>query len=103
VGISIMRDELPKEKMGSAVALMSATLGIGSALGLPLAGMLYENFGWASIFWVSAVAGTLLLLAVMLIIPQSKIRTAGSFDYTGALLLSAALKPMLLAISKGGS
>src|SRR4051812_6271282 len=52
VGISIMRDELPKEKMGSAVALMSATLGIGSALGLPLAGLLYESLGWASIFWV---------------------------------------------------
>jgi MFS family permease len=50
VGISIMRDELPKEKIGSAVALMSATLGIGSALGLPLAGILYEAFGWHSIF-----------------------------------------------------
>jgi MFS family permease len=51
VGISIMRDELPKAKMGSAVALMSATLGIGSALGLPLAGVLYESMGWASMFW----------------------------------------------------
>ncbi len=38
VGISIMRDELPKEKVASATALMSATLGIGSALGLPLSG-----------------------------------------------------------------
>jgi MFS family permease len=36
VGISIMRDELPRQKVGSAVALMSATLGIGGALGLPL-------------------------------------------------------------------
>ena len=39
IGISIMRDELPKEKVGSAVALMSATLGIGAALGLPLSGV----------------------------------------------------------------
>jgi MFS family permease len=103
VGISIMRDELPKEKMGSAVALMSATLGIGGALGLPLAGVLYESFGWASIFWVSAAAGTMLLLAVVLIVPESKIRTPGSFDYAGALVLSAALAALLLAISKGGS
>ena len=28
VGISIMRDELPKNKVGSAIALMSATLGL---------------------------------------------------------------------------
>jgi MFS family permease len=103
VGISIMRDELPKEKMGSAVALMSATLGIGSALGLPLAGVLYQSLGWASIFWVSAAAGTLLLVAVALVVPESKVRTPGRFDYAGALVLSGALAALLLAISKGGS
>lgn len=103
VGISIMRDELPREKMGSAVALMSATLGIGSALGLPLAGILYESLGWESIFWVSAGAGTLLLLAVILVVPESKVRTPGRFDYAGAVVLSAALASLLLAISKGGS
>ncbi|WLQ07839.1 MFS transporter [Arthrobacter oryzae] len=103
VGISIMRDELPKEKMGSAVALMSATLGIGSALGLPLAGVLYESLGWESIFWVSAAAGALLLAAVVLVVPESKVRTPGRFDYLGAVILSGALAALLLAISKGGS
>lgn len=103
VGISVMRDELPKEKMGSAVALMSATLGIGSALGLPLAGVLYESLGWPSIFWVSAVAGSMLLLAVVLVVPESRVRTPGRFDYVGALVLSAALAALLFATSKGGS
>ncbi|MET3774347.1 MFS family permease [Arthrobacter nitrophenolicus] len=103
VAISIMRDELPKEKMGSAVALMSATLGIGSALGLPLAGVLYESLGWASIFWVSAAAGVPLLLAVVLVVPESKVRTHGTFDYAGAALLSGALIALLLAITKGGT
>lgn len=103
VGISIMRDELPKEKIGSAVALMSATLGIGSALGLPLAGILYESFGWHSIFWVAAAAGLLLLIAVALVVPESKVRTPGRFDYLGAVILSGALASLLLAISKGGA
>ncbi len=102
VGISIMRDELPKERIGSAVALMSATLGIGSALGLPLAGVLYEGLGWHSIFWVSAAAGLLLLVAVALVVPESKVRTPGRFDYLGAVILSGALAALLLAISKGG-
>src|SRR5690348_4306091 len=35
LGISIMRDELPSEKVGTAVAQMSASLGVGGALGLP--------------------------------------------------------------------
>lgn len=103
VGISIMRDELPKEKIGSAVALMSATLGIGSTLGLPLAGILYQGLGWHSIFWVSGSAGFLLLLAVAFIVPESKVRTPGRFDYLGAVILSGALAALLLAISKGGT
>jgi MFS family permease len=37
LGISLMRDELPPERLGSATALMSASLGVGGALGLPLA------------------------------------------------------------------
>ncbi|MDQ3382377.1 MAG: MFS transporter, partial [Actinomycetota bacterium] len=43
VGISIMRDHLPADKVGSGVALMSATLGIGGAVGIPLAGVIYEQ------------------------------------------------------------
>ncbi|MET3774247.1 MFS transporter [Arthrobacter nitrophenolicus] len=103
VGISILRDELPKEKLGSAVAFMSGTVGIGSALGLPLAGVLYESLGWASIFWVSAGAGTLLLLAVALVVPRSMVRTPGLFDFVGAAVLSGALAALLLAITKGGA
>ncbi|WP_240629777.1 MFS transporter [Specibacter cremeus] len=102
VGISIMRDELPREKVASAVALMSATLGIGSALGLPLAGLIYESLGWQAIFWISAGIGVLLIIAVLAIVPESSVRTKGTFDVVGALLLTAALTSLLLAISKGG-
>ncbi|WP_312875950.1 MFS transporter [Arthrobacter terrae] len=103
VGISIMRDELPKEKVASAVALMSATLGIGSALGLPLSGVIYEALGWQAIFWLSAVVGIALIIAVLAIVPESELRTRGRFDFLGAAMLSIALTTMLLAISKGGS
>ena len=103
IGMSIMRDELPTEQLGTAVALMSATLGIGGALGLPLAGALYDTLGWASIFWLSAGAGFLLLLAIVLVVPASEVRTPGRFDVIGALVLSMALVALLLAISKGGS
>ncbi|MDQ6752430.1 MAG: MFS transporter [Actinomycetota bacterium] len=103
VGISIMRDELPKEKIASAVALMSATLGIGSALGLPLSGLIYQSMGWQAIFWISAAIGVALILAVLAIVPESEVRTRGRFDIGGAILLSIALTALLLAISKGGN
>ena len=102
VGISIMRDELPREKVVSAVALMSATLGIGSALGLPLSGIIYESLGWQAIFWISAIIGVLLIIAVLAVVPESAVRTKGKFDAVGAVLLTGALTALLLAISKGG-
>lgn len=101
IGISIMRDELPRERVSSAVALMSATLGIGGALGLPLAGVVSENLGWHANFWLSAIVGVLLLVAIVLIVPESRVRTGGSFDYVGAVLLSVALTGLLLVVSKG--
>jgi MFS family permease len=101
IGISIMRDELPRERVSSAVALMSATLGIGGALGLPLAGIVSESLGWHANFWLSAIVGVLLLGAILLVIPESLVRTGGSFDYLGAVLLSIALTGLLLVISKG--
>ena len=103
VGISILRDELPREKVPSAVALMSATLGIGGGIGLPMSGLIYEHLGWHAIFWSSAAIGVVLIVAVLAIVPESAIRTRGMFDYVGAVLLSIALTSLLLAISKGGT
>ncbi len=102
VGISIMRDELPHDRIGSAVALMSATLGIGGAIGMPLAGVITEHLSWHWLFWLSAIFGSIMLAAVVLVIPESDVRTRGRFDYGGAILLSIALTALLLAITKGG-
>lgn len=101
VGISIMRDELPKEKMSSAIAIMSATLGIGGALGLPLGGILFEQFGWQSVFWLSAAVGVAILAAVVGVVSESEVKSRGRFDFIGALMLSVALTALLLVISKG--
>ena len=103
VGISIMRDELPKEKVAAAVALMSATLGIGGAIGLPLGGLLYAHFSYHALFWLSAAAGVALLGAILGIVSESRILTPGRFDIVGALILSVALTAFLLGVSKGGT
>lgn len=103
IGISILRDELPKERVGFGIALMSATLGIGGGMGLPLSGLLYEGTGWHSIFWVSGGVTFLILLATLKVVPESPVRTAGSFDLLGAAVLSVGLTALMLVISKGAA
>ncbi|MBA3780547.1 MAG: MFS transporter [Nocardioides sp.] len=102
IGISTMRDELPPERIGGAVALMSATLGIGGAVGLPLSGVIYEAFGWQAVFWGSVVMSVVMLALVLTVVPESGVRTPGRFDWLGAILMSVALTALLLGISKGG-
>lgn len=102
VGISILRDTLPQGRVAGAVSLMSASFGIGSALGLPMSGFIYEHYGWQATFWVVALIGLALVAAVAVYVPKSTLRTRGRFDYTGAVLLSGAMTALLLAITKGG-
>ncbi|MFJ9706298.1 MFS transporter [Streptomyces sp. NPDC101234] len=101
LGISIMRDELPPERLGSATALMSASLGVGGAFGLPAAAAIAEHFDWHTLFWSSAAAGAVATVLVLLFVPESKIRTGGRFDVVGAIGMAAGLVSLLLAVSKG--
>ncbi|MFB6639293.1 MFS transporter [Streptomyces chartreusis] len=101
LGISIMRDELPAERLGSATALMSASLGIGGALGLPAAALIADNFDWHVLFWTSAGLGVVALGCVLLFVPESKVRTGGRFDLVGGIGMAVGLVCLLLGISKG--
>ncbi|NKQ52674.1 MFS transporter [Amycolatopsis sp. K13G38] len=103
LGISIMRDVLPPERLGGATALMSASLGVGGALGLPAAALLAENLDWHMLFWVSAALGVAALVLTITLVPGSPKAAAARFDFAGAAGLSAALVALLLAISKGAS
>ncbi|WP_432194141.1 MFS transporter [Streptomyces sp. bgisy027] len=101
LGISIMRDELPAERLGSATALMSASLGIGGALGLPAAALIADNFDWHVLFWTSAGLGVVALGCVLLFVPESQVRTGGRFDLVGGTGMALGLVCLLLGISKG--
>ncbi|MET9089794.1 MFS transporter [Streptomyces sp. NPDC004237] len=102
LGISIMRDELPPERLGSATALMSASLGVGGAFGLPAAAAIAEHFDWHTLFWSSAAVGAVAIVLVLFLVPESKVRTGGRFDVVGAIGMAAGLVSLLLAVSKGG-
>jgi len=103
LGISIMRDVLPKERLTSSIALMSASLGVGGALGLPTAAFIADRYNWHILFWTSAALGAVAFALVLTLVPESKVRAGGRFDLIGAVGLSTALVSLLLAVSKGST
>ncbi|MFJ3334651.1 MFS transporter [Streptomyces sp. NPDC086766] len=102
LSISILRDELPPERRGSAVALMSSTVGIGAALGLPLAALVVQYADWHTMFWLTSALGALGVTAVWWAVRESPVREPGRFDVLGALGLAAGLVCLLLGVSQGG-
>ncbi len=101
LGISILRDILHEDRVDAAIALISATLGVGGALGMPLSALVTQYADWHALFWMSAGLGAIVFALVLWIVPVSVLRTAGRFDYLGAAGLAVGLSGILLAISRG--
>ncbi|UXY19517.1 MFS transporter [Streptomyces cynarae] len=101
LGIGLMRDMLPRERLGSAMALMSSSIGVGGGLALPAAALVAQHTNWHALFYGSAGLGALSIALTLLAVPESPMRAKGSFDLLGALGLSAGLVLLLLPITKG--
>ena len=102
LGIALLRDVVPKERLSSSIALVSASMGIGSALGLPLSAGVAQYVSWRSLFWGAAVLATVIALLVRTVVPNVPAQAGGQrFDGPGALGLGAGLVCLLLAVSKG--
>ncbi|TXK19310.1 MFS transporter [Homoserinibacter sp. GY 40078] len=100
LGISILRDILHPRSLSGAVALVSATLGIGGAIGLPVAALIAEHFDWHALFWLGAMLSTAAGIAVLAVVPPSTLRAGGRFDLVGAIGAGVGLTSVTLAISK---
>ncbi len=102
LGISLLKDLLPPQRLHGAIALMSSSMGIGGALGLPIAAAVAQYTSWRTLFWAVAVVAVLGVALVWKIVPGAAApEQAGKFDLLGALGLGAALVCLLLAVSKG--
>ncbi|MFD9936686.1 MFS transporter [Streptomyces massasporeus] len=102
LSISILRDELPPQRRGSAVALMSSTVGIGAALGLPLAAVIVQYANWHTMFWVTSLLGAAGVTLVWWAVRESPVREPGRFDVPGTIGLATGLVCLLLGVSQGG-
>ncbi|MFJ9600120.1 MFS transporter [Streptomyces althioticus] len=103
LGIGLMRDMLPRERLGSAMALMSSSIGVGGGLALPAAALVAQHTDWHALYLGAAGLGVLAIALTLAVVPESPLRAKGSFDLPGALGLTAGLLLFLLPVSKGSA
>lgn len=101
LGIAIMRDVLPPERLSTAVALMSATMGVGGAVGMPLAAYVAQTTSFQGLFWLSAGLGITAVVLVWLFVPSDVMRYSGRLDVLGAFGFALGMSALLLLLSRG--
>jgi EmrB/QacA subfamily drug resistance transporter len=101
LAFGIVRDELPRERVGVGLGLISAMLGVGAGFGLVMSGLILQAMSWPWLFWIGTVPIVVALALVWWLVPESPVRTPSRLDWRGALALSAGLVALLLALSEG--
>ena len=99
LAFGIVRDTFPPERVPAGLGMVSAIFGIGGGIGLPLSGVVVDNFDISWLFWLSLVALPA-AVAAHLLIPPSPTRSGTRIDWVGAVLLSGALVCVLLGVSE---
>lgn len=103
LGISLLSTLLPRERVGSAIAVVSAMLGVGGALALPIGGLVGEHADFHVLFWITVAVGAASLVATLAVVPESPVRSGGRIDVVGTVLLAGALVALLLPLAESAS
>ncbi|MFJ2672137.1 MULTISPECIES: MFS transporter [unclassified Streptomyces] len=91
------RDEQPK-----AIGIWAGSVGLGIAIGPITGGLLLEHFWWGSIFLVNVPVAVVALVAMVLLVPDSKDPRPGRVDPLGVVLSIVGLVLLVYGIIRGG-
>jgi EmrB/QacA subfamily drug resistance transporter len=101
LSFGIIRDEFPEARVAGAIGFLSSVLGVGSGLGIVLAGPIIVHLDYHWLFWIPLVACLISAVATVAFIPESPVRSPGRVNVSGALLMSGWLVAGLLGVSEG--
>ncbi|MEB0004069.1 MFS transporter [Cryobacterium sp. 10S3] len=99
----------PPMARGKAFAIMGSVIGVSTALGPILGGLIIQAFGdengWRLVFWVNLPIGVAALIAAVFMLPAGAERDpnkpSSGIDFVGLVLLSGGLVALLVPLIEG--
>jgi MFS family permease len=102
LGMSLMREEFPREMVPRAQGILSAMFGIGFAISLPLGSLVSQDYGWRTTYHTAVPFVVIMAILVFLLVKESPYRRPDTrVDYLGALFLGLGLAGIVAALSQG--
>lgn len=97
--LSIVRNLFDdRAQRAKAIAVWSAGATGGAAAGPLIGGALLEHFWWGSVFLINVPVIAIMLVAGAILLPESRNPARPRIDVVSALLVSAALIPLVYAV-----
>jgi EmrB/QacA subfamily drug resistance transporter len=98
--LALLRSAFPGEKLNQAMGAWGAIIGLSSAAGPIVGGLLVQNASWQTVFYINAPVGLAALVMGIFLIKDSPAQTLSRIDWPGVLLLSGAMFSLVWTIIK---
>jgi EmrB/QacA subfamily drug resistance transporter len=100
--LSIISNVFDPRERARAIGIWATAVGIGVAIGPIVGGLLLAHFWWGSVFLINVPLTAVGVIAILLLVPESKNPNPGKIDYLGVLLSIVGLVLVVYGIIQGG-
>ena len=100
--LSIISNVFDPRERAKAIGIWATAVGIGVAIGPIVGGLLLAHFWWGSVFLINVPLTAAGVVAILLLVPESRNPNPGRIDYLGVLMSIVGLVLVVYGIIQGG-
>jgi MFS family permease len=101
--LALLRDTFPPRRLNTAIGAWGAAIGVSTAAGPIVGGLLVQHAGWEACFYVNIPVALIALTMGLLVLRETPTAAARFFDLPGMALLSAALFLLIWPLIQGAA
>ncbi|WP_219461824.1 MFS transporter [Nonomuraea rhizosphaerae] len=98
--LALLRAAFPGDKLNQAMGAWGAIIGLSSAAGPIVGGVLVQQVSWESVFFINAPVGIIALVLGIFLIRENRVPSLARIDWLGVVLLSGAMFSLVWTIIK---
>jgi MFS family permease len=103
VAYGLFRDILPRRYIPASIGVIATGLGMSALVAPLLGGWLLDHYSWRSLFWFLLIFVAVVVPLLVLVVPETPLRTNQRLDLGGAVLLAVGVGLVLLYLSNGAN